>query len=173
MNLFIYFLRATFIAFIINMEYAATTVNIACTFSSRPSKWTQLIVTKIHTSAEWIYDLGITALSDVKRSTRSNVKYHRARNRKIHSRISFQPYFQKKTTSKQTSITSYPGINRIQQQCLCLQLRDQHCGPSTHGKTFEPASNSMQQSKTWTTSDKIRHRLLYGGHRQSRYSMHF
>ena len=61
------------------MEYAATTVNIACTFSSRPSKWTQLIVTKIHTSAEWIYDLGITALSDVKRSTRSNVKYHRAR----------------------------------------------------------------------------------------------
>ena len=82
MNLFIYFLRAIFITVIINIECAAATVTIVCTSpSSRPNKWTQFIISNTFLGAEWLYDIGITALGhDTKRSTKTNVKYHRARN---------------------------------------------------------------------------------------------
>ena len=115
MNLFIYFLRAIFIAIIINIECAATTtVKIACTSSSHPSRWTQLIISKIHTSAGWIYNLGITARSDIKRSTRSDVKYHKARNRYtkryIRGSRSNPTYRRRRPTSKRLLLSVLASI---------------------------------------------------------------
>ena len=90
-----------------------------------------------------IYDLGGITVSDVKRSTRSDVIEQEIDTQ----RDTFEDLVPKTTTSKQTSITSHPGINRIQQQCLCLNSETNNAVLALMARHLSPPATTCSSQR--------------------------